>query len=88
MANEKKETVAKEKTEVTPSEVSSPPKEKKSYVPTSQTGLQDYAFWCEYAEKHSQQSKKHPKKQTKSTSLLNRATTPSAGNSTAKSCLC
>ena len=61
MANEKKETVAKEKTEVTPSEVSSTSEPKKSYVPTSQTGLQDYAFWCEYGEKHSKQSQKHPK---------------------------
>jgi cyanobactin cluster PatC/TenC/TruC protein len=61
MANEKKETVAKETTQVTPSEVSSTPAPKKSYVPTSQTGLQDYAFWCEYGEKHSKQSQKHPK---------------------------
>lgn len=61
MANEKKETVAKETTEVTPSQVSSPPEEKKSYVPTSQTGLQDYSFWWDYAKKHSKKSQRHPK---------------------------
>jgi cyanobactin cluster PatC/TenC/TruC protein len=61
MANEKKETVAKEKTEVTPSQVSSPPEQKKSYVPTAQTGLHDYAYWCEYAEKQAKKSKRHPK---------------------------
>ncbi|WP_293353279.1 MULTISPECIES: cyanobactin biosynthesis PatC/TenC/TruC family protein [unclassified Microcoleus] len=60
MANEKKET-AKEKTEVTPSEVSSTPEQKKSYVPTSQTGLQDYAYWCDYAKKQAKKSEKHPK---------------------------
>lgn len=61
MANEKKETVAKETTEVKPSEVSSTPEPKKSYVPTSQTGLQDYSYWCDYAKKQAKKSEKHPK---------------------------
>ena len=61
MANENKETVAKEITEVTPSEVSSPPEQKKSYVPDSQTGLQDYSYWCDYAKKQAKKSKRHPK---------------------------
>ncbi|WP_293338617.1 cyanobactin biosynthesis PatC/TenC/TruC family protein [Microcoleus sp. CAWBG58] len=60
MANEKKET-AKEKTEVAPSQVSSTPEQKKSYVPTSQTGLQDYAYWCDYAKKQAKKSEKNPK---------------------------
>ncbi|RCJ18683.1 hypothetical protein A6S26_28280 [Nostoc sp. ATCC 43529] len=49
-----KETMAKEKTETTPPAVSPTPepKKKKSYVPTSQTGLQDYSYWWEYARQH------------------------------------
>lgn len=61
MANENKETVAKETTEVTPSQVSSPPEQKKSYVPDSQTGLQDYSYWWDYAKKQAKKSKRHPK---------------------------
>ncbi|RAM49411.1 MAG: hypothetical protein C6Y22_22555 [Hapalosiphonaceae cyanobacterium JJU2] len=47
--------MAKKKTEeTTPLEVSSIPEQekKKSYVPTSQTGLQDYSYWWEYARQH------------------------------------
>jgi len=57
---ETKETMANEETEITPSiDVSSTPApKKKSYVPESQTGLHDYAFWCEYAEKHSKESER------------------------------
>lgn len=33
------------------------PKEMKSYLPTSQTGLQDYSFWWEYARKHAKKTK-------------------------------
>lgn len=44
--------MAKKKTEVTPAEVSSTPAQKKSYVPTSQTGLQDYSYWWQYAREH------------------------------------
>lgn len=29
----------------------------KSYLPTTQTGLQDYAFWWEYARKHAKKGK-------------------------------
>ena len=32
-------------------------KELKSYLPTSQTGLQDYSFWWEYARKHAKKTK-------------------------------
>lgn len=49
---ETQETMAKKKTETTPPEASSTPKPKKSYVPTSQTGLQDYSYWCEYVRAH------------------------------------
>lgn len=54
---ETQETMAKKKTtttasEVPSTEVSSTPEQKKSYVPTSQTGLQDYSYWWEYVRKH------------------------------------
>ncbi|MBW4592616.1 MAG: cyanobactin biosynthesis PatC/TenC/TruC family protein [Brasilonema angustatum HA4187-MV1] len=49
---ETQETMVEKKTETTPSEVSSTPEKKKSYVPTSQTGLQDYSYWTAYANKH------------------------------------
>jgi NTE family protein len=55
------ETIANEETEITPSEVSSTPELKKSYVPTSQTGLHDYAYWCDYARKQAKESERHPK---------------------------
>ena len=29
----------------------------KSYLPTTQTGLQDYAYWYDYARKHAKQVK-------------------------------
>jgi cyanobactin cluster PatC/TenC/TruC protein len=29
----------------------------KSYLPATQTGLQDYAYWCDYARKHAKQVK-------------------------------
>jgi cyanobactin cluster PatC/TenC/TruC protein len=29
----------------------------KSHLPTTQTGLQDYAYWCDYARKHAKQVK-------------------------------
>ncbi|TAE13737.1 MAG: cyanobactin biosynthesis PatC/TenC/TruC family protein [Oscillatoriales cyanobacterium] len=48
----RKQTMDTNKTVTTASEVSSTPKPKKSYVPTSQTGLQDYSYWCEYVKKH------------------------------------
>lgn len=53
---ETEETMAKKKTtttasEVPSTEVSSTPEPKKSYVPNSQTGLQDYSYWWEYARK-------------------------------------
>ncbi|MFN9630645.1 MAG: cyanobactin biosynthesis PatC/TenC/TruC family protein [Cyanobacteriota bacterium] len=37
--------------------VATAPKERKSYLPTSQTGLQDYSFWWEYARKHAKEAK-------------------------------
>jgi cyanobactin cluster PatC/TenC/TruC protein len=37
--------------------VATAPKERKSYLPTSQTGLQDYSFWWEYARKHAKIAK-------------------------------
>lgn len=49
---ETKETMAKKKTTTTALEVSSTPEQKKSYVPTSQTGLQDYSYWWAYAREH------------------------------------
>ena len=60
-AKETQETMANEETQIVPSQVSSPPEQKKSYVPTSQTGLQDYSYWWEYAKKHSKESQRHPK---------------------------
>jgi len=63
LPKETKETMAKEKTEITPPEVSSTPEQKKkSYVPTSQTGLQDYSYWWEYVR----QNAKPPEQQSKS----------------------
>lgn len=46
--------MAEENTETTPSQVSPTPEQtkKKSYVPTSQTGLQDYSYWWAYAQEH------------------------------------
>lgn len=32
----------------------------KSYLPTSQTGLQDYSFWWEYARKQAKTTKTNP----------------------------
>lgn len=58
--NETAETMAKKQT--TPPAETPPPEEKKSYVPTSQTGLQDYSYWWEYARK----TAKAPDKQSKS----------------------
>ncbi|WP_445250577.1 cyanobactin biosynthesis PatC/TenC/TruC family protein [Microcoleus sp. OTE_8_concoct_300] len=57
---ETKETMANEETAITPLEVSSTQEPKKSYVPDSQTGLHDYAFWCDYAKKQAKESQKHP----------------------------
>ena len=31
--------------------------ESRSYLPTTQTGLQDYAYWCDYARKHAKKGK-------------------------------
>lgn len=58
--------MAKKKTTETASEVSSTevistPEPKKSYVPTSQTGLQDYSYWCQYVKDQAKKSDKDPK---------------------------
>jgi cyanobactin cluster PatC/TenC/TruC protein len=37
------------------------PEAKKSYVPTSQTGLQDYSYWCQYVKDQAKKSDKDPK---------------------------
>ncbi|CCI15912.1 conserved hypothetical protein [Microcystis aeruginosa PCC 9806] len=37
------------------------PEPKKSYVPTSQTGLQDYSYWCQYVKDQAKKSDKDPK---------------------------
>lgn len=60
LIKETAETMAKKQT---PPPAETPPsEEKKSYVPTSQTGLQDYSYWWEYARK----TAKAPDKQSKS----------------------
>lgn len=58
--------MAKKKTKETASEVSSTevistPEPKKSYVPTSQTGLQDYSYWWEYVRQHAKAQEDQPK---------------------------
>ncbi len=37
------------------------PEPKKSYVPTSHTGLQDYSYWCQYVKDQAKKSDKDPK---------------------------
>lgn len=45
----------------TPEPTATPDVPKKSYVPTSQTGLQDYGYWCEYCRKQAKKSEKDHK---------------------------
>jgi cyanobactin cluster PatC/TenC/TruC protein len=54
--------MAEEKTEITLLGISSTPEEKKkkSYVPTSQTGLQDYSYWSAYAREHAKAPDQQP----------------------------
>ncbi len=47
--------------EATPTPEESTSEQKKSYVPTSQTGLQDYGYWCEYVKERAKNSDKDPK---------------------------
>ncbi|NEO84081.1 MAG: cyanobactin biosynthesis PatC/TenC/TruC family protein [Spirulina sp. SIO3F2] len=49
---------ATNKTSDTPSES---PEAKKSYVPTTMTGLQDYAYWWQYARERAKTAKKDTK---------------------------
>ncbi len=60
---ETKKTMAKKTPTPTPttSEVSSTPEPKKSYVPTSQTGLQDYSYWWDYAKRSAKTPEQQPK---------------------------
>ena len=63
--------MSKNKTTTTSSQVPSNPEPskaepskaepKKSYVPTSQTGLQDYSYWCQYVKDQAKKSDKDPK---------------------------
>lgn len=57
MAKKKTTTAA----ESSSTEVSSTPAPKKSYVPTTQTGLQDYSYWWEYVRKTAKAPEQQPK---------------------------
>lgn len=50
-------TMTDETTEITTPEQ----KKKKSYVPTSQTGLQDYSYWWEYGRQHAKTNDREQK---------------------------
>ncbi|EAW34314.1 LamG-like jellyroll fold domain-containing protein [Lyngbya sp. PCC 8106] len=41
--------------------LTTPEPPKQSYVPTSQTGLQDYSYWCQYVKDQAKKSDKDPK---------------------------
>lgn len=53
-------TMAKKKT-ATPELEATPVAAKKSYVPTTQTGLQDYSYWWSYIREHAKTSERDQK---------------------------
>lgn len=48
--------MAKKKTTKVEAEDTATSEKKKSYVPTSQTGLQDYSFWGKYVKEQAKKS--------------------------------